>query len=120
MNPEITNWVPVLKSYWLVIHVAIITSSYGFLAMGAILGFLNLTLMVARNKNNYKRLNSNIQEISYIIELALIIGLFMLTIGTFIGGIWANESGVVTGVGMPKKHGRLLVYWFMPLYFTFV
>lgn len=92
MNPEITNLVPVLKSYWLVIHVAIITSSYGFLAMGAILGFLNLTLMVARNKDNYKRLNSNIQEISYIIELALIIGLFMLTIGTFIGGIWANES----------------------------
>jgi len=31
MNPEITNLVPVLKSYWLMIHVAIITGSYGFL-----------------------------------------------------------------------------------------
>ena len=92
MNPEITNLVPVLKSYWLVIHVAIITSSYGFLAMGAILGFLNLTLMVARNKKNQVRIDSNILEISYIIELALIVGLFMLTVGTFIGGIWANES----------------------------
>jgi len=60
--------------------------------MAALLGLLNLILMVARNENNAKRLNSNITEFSYIIELSLIVGLFMLTIGTFIGGIWANES----------------------------
>ena len=92
MNPEITNLVPVLKSYWLIIHVAIITSSYGFLAMGALLGMLNLILMVARNAKNASRLKDSIQEISYIIEMALIIGLLMLTIGCFIGGVWANES----------------------------
>ena len=92
MNPEITNLVPVLKSYWLIIHVAIITSSYGFLAMGALLGMLNLILMIARNKENTYKLKDSIQEISYIIELALLIGLIMLTIGCFIGGIWANES----------------------------
>ena len=28
----------------------------------------------------------------YIIEIALIIGLFLLTIGSFLGGVWANES----------------------------
>jgi cytochrome c-type biogenesis protein CcsB len=92
MNPEITNLVPVLKSYWLIVHVAIITSSYGFLAMAALLGFLNLTLMIARSKKNSVRLKDSIQEISYIIELAMIIGLILLTIGCFIGGIWANES----------------------------
>lgn len=92
MNPEITNLVPVLKSYWLVIHVAIITSSYGFLAMAALLGLLNLILMVARNEKNKTRINFNVLEFSYIIELSLIVGLFLLTIGTFIGGIWANES----------------------------
>ncbi len=92
MNPEITNLVPVLKSYWLVIHVAIITSSYGFLAMAALLGFLNLVLMVSRSEKNSTRINFNILEFSYIIELSLIVGLFLLTIGTFIGGIWANES----------------------------
>ena len=92
MNPEITNLVPVLKSYWLIIHVAIITSSYGFLAMGALLGMLNLILMIARNKKNSNKLKDSIQEISYIIELALLVGLIMLTIGCFIGGIWANES----------------------------
>jgi cytochrome c-type biogenesis protein CcsB len=92
MNPEITNLVPVLKSYWLIIHVAIITSSYGFLAMGALLGMLNLILMIARSKKNAVRLKDSIQEISYIIELALTVGLILLTIGCFIGGVWANES----------------------------
>ncbi|MDD3321336.1 MAG: cytochrome c biogenesis protein CcsA [Paludibacter sp.] len=92
MNPEITNLVPVLKSYWLIIHVAIITSSYGFLAMAALLGILNLSLMIVMNKNNAYKLKDSIQELSYIIEMAMTIGLIMLTIGCFIGGIWANES----------------------------
>jgi cytochrome c-type biogenesis protein CcsB len=92
MNPEITNLVPVLKSNWLIVHVGIITTSYGFLAMGALLGMLNLILMIARTKKNNVRLKLNIQEISYIIELTLMAGLLMLTIGCFIGGVWANES----------------------------
>lgn len=92
MNPEITNLVPVLKSYWLVVHVAIITASYGFLAMGALLGVLNLVLMILRNKKNEKNIGFTILEVSYIIEMALMIGLLMLTIGSFIGGVWANES----------------------------
>ena len=92
MNPEITNLVPVLKSYWLVVHVAVITASYGFLAMGALLGILNLVLMVLRSKKNEKNIGFTILEVSYIIEMALMIGLLMLTIGSFIGGVWANES----------------------------
>ena len=92
MNPEITNLVPVLKSYWLVIHVAVITSSYGFFATAAMLALFNMCLMIARNPKNAVKLNDNIQEFSYIIELTLTIGLFMLTVGTFLGGIWANES----------------------------
>jgi len=92
MNPEITNLVPVLKSYWLVVHVAVITSSYGFLATGAMLAFFNMCLMIARKPNNAAKINENVQEFSYIIELALTIGLFMLTVGTFLGGVWANES----------------------------
>ncbi len=92
MNPEITNLVPVLKSYWLIVHVAIITASYGFLALAALLGMLNLVLMILRNPGNEKNIGFTILEVSYIIELAMIIGLLMLTIGCFIGGIWANES----------------------------
>ena len=42
MDPEITQLQPVLKSYWLMIHVAIITGSYGPLGISCILGLLNL------------------------------------------------------------------------------
>jgi len=92
MNPEITPLVPVLKSYWLIVHVAVITSSYGFLAMAALLGLLNLILMTARPRVRTERLSESITEISYIIELAMIVGLMLLTAGCFIGAIWANES----------------------------
>ncbi|MBN1339251.1 MAG: cytochrome c biogenesis protein CcsA, partial [Bacteroidales bacterium] len=92
MDPEITNLVPVLKSYWLVIHVAIITASYGFLALGALLGLISMFIMVVRSAKNAFRLNLVITEITHIIEMTLIIGLFLLTIGTFLGGVWANES----------------------------
>jgi len=92
MNPEITNLVPVLKSYWLVLHVAVITSSYGFFAMSALMGLLNLALLISRTKKNVMKLNESIQEFSYIIEMALYIGLLMLTVGTFLGAVWANES----------------------------
>ncbi len=46
MDPEITNLVPVLKSYWLTLHVSVITGSYGFLGLGAILGLITMILLV--------------------------------------------------------------------------
>jgi cytochrome c-type biogenesis protein CcsB len=92
MDPEITNLVPVLKSYWLVIHVAVITASYGFLALGALLAFLNLIIMFTQSAKNYERLEISISELSAVIEMTLIVGLYLLTIGTFLGGVWANES----------------------------
>ena len=45
MDPEITNLVPVLKSYWLTLHVSVITGSYGFLGLGAILGLITMILL---------------------------------------------------------------------------
>jgi len=92
MDPEITNLVPVLKSYWLTIHVSIITASYGFLALGMLLGFLNLVIMIFKNKKNFKNLDLKIKDLTAINERTLMIGLYMLTIGTFLGGVWANES----------------------------
>ncbi len=92
LDPEITNLVPVLKSYWLMIHVAIITASYGFLALGAMLGLFALWLIFIGNFSGNRKLNLICEEITIINEKSLTIGLYMLTIGTFLGGIWANES----------------------------
>ncbi len=92
MEPEITNLVPVLKSYWLTIHVSVITASYGFLALSMLLGFFNLILMIFKNDNNREFITNRILELSAINERAMTVGLYMLTIGTFLGGVWANES----------------------------
>lgn len=92
VNPQITNLVPVLKSYWLTIHVSVITASYGFLALGAFLGLINLILMICKNEKNSLNLNNSIRQLAAIDEISLIVGLAMLTVGNFFGGIWANES----------------------------
>ena len=90
-DPQLTDLQPVLKSYWLVIHVACITISYGFLGLGFILGLINTINYLLLKKSN-KNLKLIITELTYVNEMTLTIGLALATIGTFLGGIWANES----------------------------
>ncbi|SHG19280.1 cytochrome c-type biogenesis protein CcsB [Flavobacterium segetis] len=92
IDPAIANLQPVLNSYWLMIHVAVIVASYGPFALGMILGLVSLILIMFTTKKNKEKMDLNIQEITYINELALTIGLILLTIGNFLGGQWANES----------------------------
>lgn len=92
IDPEIGNLQPVLNSYWLMIHVAIIVASYGPFALGMILGVVSLILILFTTESNKEKMKLNIKEITYINEMALTIGLIMLTIGNFLGGQWANES----------------------------
>lgn len=92
INPEITNLVPVLKSYWLMIHVATIISGDGFFGLGSILSLLVLILYILRGKNGNANIDRSIKELTNLSEMGLIIGLFLLTIGNFLGGVWANES----------------------------
>ncbi len=90
IDPQITNLVPVLKSYWLIIHVSVLTASYGFFGLSAILGFMALIMFIFRK--NKPHLDEVIRHITAINEISLIIGLAALTIGNFLGGVWANES----------------------------
>ncbi len=92
LNPEITPLVPVLRSYWLTIHVSLEAGSYGFLMLGAIIGFLNLVLMIMMNEKNRRRVDMKIREMSYISEMTITAGLVLVSIGTYLGGVWANES----------------------------
>ncbi len=92
MDPSIGNLQPVLNSYWLMIHVAIIVGSYGPLTLGMILGLITLLLMILTNAKNKEKMALNIKELTIINEMALTVGLVMLTIGNFLGGMWANES----------------------------
>ena len=92
MDPEIANLVPVLDSYWLMIHVAVIVGSYGPFALAMILGIISMFLMLITTKKSAGKMRLHIAELTVVNELALTVGLIMLTIGNFLGGQWANES----------------------------
>lgn len=92
MDPEIANLVPVLDSYWLMIHVAVIVGSYGPFALGMILGVISMFLMLITTEKSAKKMRLHVSELTVVNELAITVGLIMLTIGNFLGGQWANES----------------------------
>ncbi len=116
MDPQLTNLVPVLKSYWLTIHVAVIASSYGFLGLAALLGFFNLILMGLQSRSNHAQVGMTVETLTMIIEMTIIAGLGLLSIGTFLGGVWANESWGRYWAWDPKESWALitiLVYAFI-------
>lgn len=90
-DPAIGPLVPVLVSYWLNIHVTIITSSYGFLGLAALIGALTLFLLMAKGpgRENVKEAIATLDNAN---KHVLITGLGLLTVGTLLGGVWANES----------------------------
>ncbi len=92
LNPEITPLVPVLQSYWLMSHVAIIMIGYVFFALCALTGLFNLILMSLLSATNRVKLQFRIREFTLLNEMAMILGLFFMTAGTFLGAIWANVS----------------------------
>lgn len=92
MDPAIGTLQPVLNSYWLMLHVAIIVGSYGPFTLGMILGIINLGLMIITTRKNAAKLNAIQEELTIVNELSLTVGLVMLTIGNFLGAMWANES----------------------------
>ncbi|CAM1373861.1 Cytochrome C biogenesis protein [Tenacibaculum xiamenense] len=92
LDPEIANLVPVLNSWWLWVHVSIIVASYGPFALGLILGIFALFLIIFTNSKNKKKMALHLKELTTINEMALTVGLVMLTVGNFLGGMWANES----------------------------
>jgi ABC-type transport system involved in cytochrome c biogenesis permease subunit len=72
--------------------VAVIVGSYGPMALGMILGVISLLLMILTTSKNKVKMALSIKELTIINEMALTVGLVMLTIGNFLGGMWANES----------------------------
>ncbi|MAW66201.1 MAG: hypothetical protein CMD18_08410 [Flavobacteriales bacterium] len=122
MDPQLTALVPVLKSYWLIIHVACMTSSYGFFGLGAVLGFIIMFMMLFKTRKNGKRINLSVNGLTYINEMIVTIGLILAAIGTFLGGVWANESwGRYWGWDAKETWALIIVIAYaMQLHFRFV
>lgn len=92
MDPQINPLVPVLRSPWLMFHVAVIVGAYGFFGISCLIGLTNLVMMSVTGKKNVGMLKDRVRELSIVNEMSLLVGLALMTIGTFLGAIWANES----------------------------
>ncbi|MBL56934.1 MAG: hypothetical protein CMP61_07095 [Flavobacteriales bacterium] len=122
MDPQLTSLVPVLKSYWLIIHVACMTSSYGFFGLAAILGLVAILMSLFKTVSNAKRLNLSISGLTYINEMVVTVGVVLAAVGTFLGGVWANESwGRYWGWDAKETWALIIVIVYaMQLHFRFV
>ncbi|MEZ4388121.1 MAG: cytochrome c biogenesis protein CcsA [Candidatus Krumholzibacteriia bacterium] len=90
-DPAIGPLVPVLASYWLNIHVTIITASYGFLGLCCLLGGLTLVLLIIAGLSK-KPVGAAVAKLDRLNVDVMIVGLGLLSVGTLLGGVWANES----------------------------
>ena len=84
-DAQITQLAPVLNSYWLSLHVAIITASYGFFGLCFLLGMSFWLLKIIQPKLSFIKITA-------LNEASMILGLSLLVVGNFFGAIWANES----------------------------
>jgi cytochrome c-type biogenesis protein CcsB len=120
-DAAITPLVPVLSSYWLIIHVTIITASYGYLGLSAVIAMTMLVLHLFKRPGRMT-LQLAIHELSRLNWNVMITGLAFLSVGTFLGGVWANESWGRYWGWDPKETWALvtiLVYAFIA-HFRFV
>jgi cytochrome c-type biogenesis protein CcsB len=92
MDPQINPLAPVLKSPWLMFHVAVIMSAYGFFGISFLIGLTNLCIMSVCREEKLPEYAGPVKELSTISEISLLTGLLLMTAGTFMGAVWANES----------------------------
>lgn len=106
MDPQITPLIPVLQSYWLNIHVSTITASYAFFVMAYLSSLAGFIALICRA--------NSVQNLAILTEIVLILGTVLLSIGTFLGGIWANESwGRYWGWDPKETWSLILIVVFM-------
>ncbi len=91
-DPSIGPLMPVLSSYWLNIHVTVITASYGFLGLCCLLGLLTLVLFLVNWRQHRPGVVRAIGILDQLNVDVMIFGIGLLTVGTLLGGVWANES----------------------------
>ena len=94
MSPQITSLMPVLHSPWLTTHVSLIMISYSLFAFMAVIAGVDLVKKDAR--------------LDALNRLMLYPAEIFLTIGIFLGAIWANQSWGTYWSWDPKEAWALI------------
>ena len=108
-NPQITQLMPVLASPLLSIHVAVIMIAYSLLAFLMLGGVMAMIL---------RRDRAMVERLHVVGQVILYPAVFLLTIGVFIGAIWANVSWGTYWSWDPKEVWALitLIIYALPLH----
>ncbi len=112
-NSQITPLMPVLQSPLLSVHVMTVMCAYALFALQLLLGVQALLLI--REKSN-----DELERVTALSQLLLYPGVFLLTIGIFLGAVWANISWGDYWSWDPKESWALitLMVYAVPLHKT--
>ena len=86
-NPQVTHLIPVLKSPLLSIHVVVIMIAYSLLAFTLMNGIAALVL-----RFSHRNCGEEIEYLAVVSRIILYPAVFLLTVGIFVGAVWANVS----------------------------
>ncbi|MBI4024355.1 MAG: cytochrome c biogenesis protein CcsA [Verrucomicrobia bacterium] len=121
LNPNIGPLPPVLRdNFWLVTHVLTITLGYAAFAMAMGLGHVILAKRLFRPDSIDER-----SHLHHLLYRVLQLGVFLLAVGTILGGVWANYAWGRFWGWDPKEtwalialllyifaiHGRMAGWW---------
>ena len=84
-NSQITPLMPVLQSPLLSVHVMTVMCAYSLFALQLLLGIQALLLI-------RKKKHEELERVTALSQLMLYPAVFLLTIGIFLGAVWANVS----------------------------
>lgn len=87
VDPAVTPLVPVLQSPWLMFHVAVIMAGYACFGINFMLSIYGLGTIGVCGEDSVQT-----RRIAILTEIFAMIGLMLMTIGTFLGAVWAGES----------------------------
>lgn len=91
-------------NFWLATHVLIITAGYGLCIITAAGAHIHMGL-AALNKNP-KTIHKNMTQAVY---LGALLSLLFMSVGTILGGVWADQSWGRFWGWDPKENGALLI-----------
>lgn len=89
LDPSLQPLTPALRShFWLIVHVLTITLSYSAFFVAFILGDMGLVFFL-KGEKKYKK---QIETLQTSIYRCLQVGVVLLSVGTILGGVWADYA----------------------------
>ena len=121
-SSQLTPLMPVLQSPLLSIHVMTVMCAYALFALQMLIGIYALYSSLFTHHSSLFTLHSSLERVTALSQLLLYPAVFLLTVGIFLGAVWANVSWGNYWSWDPKETWALitLMVYAVPLHSTSV